>query len=49
MVSPGVTRRIWSVKRLSQRLASLLETYQAMCMAMTTVLPLPVTNLKATR
>ena len=49
MVMPGVTIRNVSVKRASCGLASLLSVCQAMSIAMTTVLPLPVAILKAMR
>ncbi len=46
---PGVTMRKASEKRASCGLASLLSACQAMSIAMTTVLPLPVAIFKAMR
>ena len=49
MVIPGVTTRKFRENRLSSGLASLLSPCHAMSMAMTSVLPLPVAILKASR
>ena len=49
MVMPGVTIRKVSEKRASWGLASLLSACQAMSIAMTTVLPVPVAILSAMR
>src|ERR1035441_1586052 len=49
MVMPGVTMRKASVNFALCGLASLLRVCQAMSMAMTTVLPLPVAILQAMR
>ena len=49
MVMPGVTIRKVSVNRAFCGLASLLSVCQAISMAMTTVLPVPVAILQAMR